>query len=101
VYTASVLEAFDGLVAGHLRDFIELGRMRYSRTPASDTEQRRSLGLQTGTADFEILVWSTGDVEFGYGTVGDNHDEHLNSASEHDLEALIQRLLELARATSP
>ena len=94
----SILDVFDALVAAHLRDFIALGRMRYSRTPEHELEQRRSLGVQTGVADFEILLWSSGDVDFGYGTVDDNHDEHMQVVSEAQLEALIERLTGLAKA---
>lgn len=93
----NLLEVFDTLVATHLRDFIDLGRMRYSRTLGAGPEQRRSLGVQTESADFEILVWSTGDVELGYGTVDNNHDEHFQVESEPELAALIEHLLKLAR----
>lgn len=92
-----LLAAFDEVVGNCVGEIVAVGSLRYSRTPVGQPEQRRSLGISTAQADFELLVWETGDAEFGYGVAGDNRDEHLLVRTRADLEAQVLRLIRAAR----
>ena len=95
---ANALDQLDSIVAEQLRALTEVGKVRYAKSPPDSLKQRRSLGVRTDTADFEIILWESGEVEFGYGTSSDPHEEHLDISSKSELEDLVARFLETARA---
>lgn len=100
--TASLdlLRLFDAIVAEHIPDFIEIGVVRYAKTP-HPYKERRSLSVQPVWADFEIILWDSGEVEFGYGTEGEAHEQTLMVTCEADLRELVGRFIQVARSWKP
>jgi hypothetical protein len=94
----SLLEALDELVASQLREYIEVGRLRYGKSASTALKQRRSLGIQTEVADFEILVWESGEIEFGYGTATKAIEEHIEITTALELEDVLRRFLATAQS---
>jgi hypothetical protein len=93
-----VLDEFDSLVADHLPELLEIGTIRYARSPKSSLKQRRSLLIQTDGADFEILLWESGEVELGWGTPEDLHQESIELSSDAELRDLVERFIEIGRS---
>lgn len=100
--TASLdlLRLFDAIVAEHIHDFIDIGVLRYAKTP-HPYKERRSLSVRPAWADFEIILWDSGEVEFGYGTAEEAHEQTLIVTSEADLRELVGRFLQVARSWKP
>ena len=93
----SLMDALDSIVAERLRELVALGQVSYSASPRDRPKQSRSLGIHLPDADFELLSWESGEVEFIFGTVGEPHNEHLDISSETELRALVERLEGIAR----
>ncbi|MGX5680949.1 hypothetical protein [Schumannella luteola] len=98
----ALLSALDAAVAENLSALIAIGEMHYGRSSDDTYVDRRSLLVRTAeSVDFEILMWSTGDVELGYGVFGDSHHEHIDVESAEDVRVLIDRFIEIGRSWRP
>jgi hypothetical protein len=93
----NILTTMDQIVASHLTQLIEIGRLRYSKSPPAPYKERRSLGIQTDVADFEILIWDTGETQFGYGSPANAVEEYLEIDTQAELQALVERFLSIAK----
>lgn len=80
-----------------LADLLEIGPTRFARA-STPVENRRSLLVKGDLGEFEMFIWDSGDLEFGYGTAADNHLEHHVLQSEDELRNFMQRFLEIARS---
>ena len=71
-----------------------IGKVRSSRT--TDDRWKPSANLVVArhdNFDADLMLWSSGEAEFGYGRPGQSIDEHYDLQSIDDLEALLREFL--------
>lgn len=75
-----------------------LGRVRYSRTNDDRDKHSISLVIESGPHFIDLMVWDSGEVEFGHGTMEDQRDEHHDLGTVADLHQLTDRIQREAEA---
>jgi hypothetical protein len=70
------------------------------RTEGDRPKHARWVGARNSAADAELIVWDTGEAEFGIARPGmPNVDEHHEISSVAQLEELLERLVASVRPT--
>jgi hypothetical protein len=86
----------------HINQWIERHRSALERagtlvvSDSTDTRPKRAVHIAAQEADHfaEIIVWDTGEAEFGFGTMGGmQSDEHHDLIDTVELDHLLTRFL--------